>query len=115
MQPFRPEGFHNVLEKLQKTEQYTWAVEGGGWDPGVCDDRHKKCAEWAAAGECDKNPTYMRGANGTNDGNCRKSCKVCQDCKPGDRDCYRSNREAAGYLDLKDEVRQLTGMELKQP
>ena len=29
-------------------------------DPGMCTDAHEMCATWAAAGECDKNPTYMQ-------------------------------------------------------
>lgn len=33
-------------------------------------------------------------------GSCRKSCAVCGVCAPGDRECYRKNREQAGYLDL---------------
>ena len=28
-------------------------------DPGVCEDTHGNCAEWARGGECDKNPGFM--------------------------------------------------------
>ncbi|WVZ62283.1 hypothetical protein U9M48_012047 [Paspalum notatum var. saurae] len=45
------------------------AVEG-------CTDRSEHCAQWAAAGECGKNPVYMVGAEGSV-GQCRKSCRVC--------------------------------------
>ena len=43
---------------------------------GDCTDDNENCAQWAAAGECLKNPTYMVG---TNDelGFCRKSCEAC--------------------------------------
>lgn len=44
--------------------------------PGVCADENERCAEWAAAGECKKNPAYMVGTNEFL-GSCRKSCKVC--------------------------------------
>ena len=104
-----------MLKNLQATEKYSGDVEGGGWDPGICDDRHHKCAEWSAAGECDNNPGYMKGSASDNVGMCRKSCKVCETCKRGDAECYRRNREAAGYLDLKDEVKLLTNMDLQQP
>ena len=29
-------------------------------DPGLCLDAHSSCAQWAAAGECDKNAAYMK-------------------------------------------------------
>merc|ERR1712142_1119617 len=38
--------------------------------PETCEDNHNRCAEWAARGECEKNPNYMLR-------NCKKSCKVC--------------------------------------
>ena len=41
-----------------------------------CADKSEHCAEWAAAGECGKNPVYMVGAEGS-PGQCRMSCKVC--------------------------------------
>ncbi|RWW02480.1 hypothetical protein GW17_00034436 [Ensete ventricosum] len=43
---------------------------------GDCSDASEFCAQWAAAGECHKNPLYMIGNNGTT-GNCRRSCNVC--------------------------------------
>ncbi|XAR51792.1 Procollagen-proline dioxygenase [Bertholletia excelsa] len=43
---------------------------------GDCVDESENCAMWAAAGECEKNPLYMVGDEGTW-GFCRKSCKVC--------------------------------------
>ncbi|RRT61315.1 hypothetical protein B296_00029542 [Ensete ventricosum] len=44
---------------------------------GDCSDASEFCAQWAAAGECHKNPLYMIGNNGTT-GNCRRSCNVIQ-------------------------------------
>ena len=41
-----------------------------------CTDKSEHCAQWAAAGECGKNPVYMVGTEGL-PGQCRKSCKVC--------------------------------------
>jgi prolyl 4-hydroxylase len=41
-----------------------------------CTDKSEHCAQWAAAGECGKNPVYMVGTEGM-PGQCRKSCKVC--------------------------------------
>ncbi|XP_024538179.1 probable prolyl 4-hydroxylase 6 isoform X2 [Selaginella moellendorffii] len=41
-----------------------------------CADENEKCGEWAAYGECDKNPSYMVGTQEW-PGACRKSCKVC--------------------------------------
>lgn len=35
-----------------------------------CADNHSQCPDWAEEGECDENPTYMKG-------NCRKSCDQC--------------------------------------
>lgn len=43
---------------------------------GVCADKNYMCQQWAAAGECEKNPGYMVG-NKDSPGFCRKSCRVC--------------------------------------
>ncbi|GAB2297528.1 Probable prolyl 4-hydroxylase 7 [Dionaea muscipula] len=43
---------------------------------GGCADENQNCAQWAAAGECRKNPMYMIGTESMK-GNCRKSCNVC--------------------------------------
>lgn len=46
--------------------------------PGVCKDLNPSCAAWAAAGECQRNPNYMRGEKTMQDcGQCVKSCHVC--------------------------------------
>lgn len=41
---------------------------------GDCIDADDNCFTWAAAGECEKNPGYMRAY-------CRKSCKACTEKK----------------------------------
>uniref|UniRef100_A0A5B6ZSF7 procollagen-proline 4-dioxygenase n=1 Tax=Davidia involucrata TaxID=16924 RepID=A0A5B6ZSF7_DAVIN len=43
---------------------------------GECVDQDVLCLQWAAAGECKKNPLYMVGSEDAA-GYCRKSCKVC--------------------------------------
>ena len=112
VQPFRPEGFHSTYNALQKTGKYSEAVEGGNWDPGLCEDHDKKCEEWADAGECDTNPGYMKGESSDHVGHCRRSCSACESCKDDDDECYTRNREAAGFLNLYSEVKDLTGRDL---
>ena len=111
MQPFRPGQFHKEFERLRSTGKFSHLVSTDLHDPGVCSDTNEKCAEWAAAGECDKNPSYMKGG-GQASGACRLSCGTCKKCSEGDRECYISNRAAAGYLDLEGEVVALTGRPL---
>ncbi|KAJ3673916.1 hypothetical protein LUZ60_005908 [Juncus effusus] len=41
-----------------------------------CEDQNDNCAQWAAVGECAKNPNYMVGSKDS-PGFCRKSCSVC--------------------------------------
>lgn len=76
-------------------------------DPGFCSDTDKRCAKWAAAGECDNNPTYMTGGQFTH-GACRQACNACVPCASSSLPCYAENRERAGFLDLFDEIRSLT-------
>ena len=37
-------------------------------------DASAMCESWAEAGECDKNPDYMRGDMSSGLGSCRRSC-----------------------------------------
>lgn len=67
-------------------------------DPGLCEDWHEKCSEWAAKGECEKNKDYMVLAQGDKSGACRRSCKACEVCAENDRECYYRNRRSLGYL-----------------
>jgi len=67
--------------------------------PEDCEDAHDLCATWAKAGECEKNPGFMRG-DSFSLGGCRLSCGVCTLCAPGDRECRSRNRVEAGYLSL---------------
>ena len=41
-----------------------------------CADDDAHCAQWAANGECKRNPVYMVGSE-ESPGYCRKSCKAC--------------------------------------
>eukprot|EP01023_Acetabularia_acetabulum_P066496 TRINITY_DN8989_c0_g1_i7.p3 TRINITY_DN8989_c0_g1~~TRINITY_DN8989_c0_g1_i7.p3 ORF type:complete len:117 (-),score=12.14 TRINITY_DN8989_c0_g1_i7:87-437(-) len=75
-------------------------------DPGDCKDHHELCDKWAGAGECDNNPGYMVGNNGSL-GNCRRSCKICNVCSQNDRQCYQQNRQKEGYLSLDEELQTL--------
>ena len=57
--------------------------------PGVsCEDRSSFCGQWAAVGECDSNPNYMRTQ-------CPVTCHLCQSAKCHDEDEARCAREAA--------------------
>ncbi|XP_076945401.1 putative prolyl 4-hydroxylase 12 [Bidens hawaiensis] len=49
---------------------------GGDDDDGLCTDEDDSCPQWAAVGECERNPIFMVG---TSDyyGTCRKSCNAC--------------------------------------
>jgi prolyl 4-hydroxylase len=58
------------------------------------------CATWAEAGECDRNPDYMRGDMSSGLGSCRRSCGVCEPCAARDAACRARNRERAGFLPL---------------
>ncbi len=37
---------------------------------GLCDDRERNCADWAARGECEKNRDFMATS-------CRRACNLC--------------------------------------
>ncbi|MCL7026864.1 hypothetical protein MKW94_018390 [Papaver nudicaule] len=51
-------------------------VGNGGGSGGSCTDDNDRCEQWAALGECTKNPEYMVGSTDI-PGSCRRSCKVC--------------------------------------
>jgi hypothetical protein len=70
--------------------------------PEDCVDEEEMCEEWAQAGECDKNPQYMRG-DPFSLGICRSACGECQPCDVGDAACRAQNRRDAGFLVLEDE------------
>ncbi|KAF9609115.1 hypothetical protein IFM89_013369 [Coptis chinensis] len=44
---------------------------------GKCVDENANCPQWAASGECQKNPVYMVGGSKGAIGYCRKSCNLC--------------------------------------
>lgn len=45
-------------------------------DGNGCTDEDENCSNWAAAGECERNPVYMVGSADYY-GTCRKSCNAC--------------------------------------
>ncbi|KAI3793021.1 hypothetical protein L1987_35633 [Smallanthus sonchifolius] len=61
-----------VLKPVTRLNKIT--TEAG--DNDSCTDEDGSCPQWAAGGECERNPIYMVG---TADyyGTCRKSCNVC--------------------------------------
>jgi len=56
-------------EVVCKDDEVTNGKGEGVINPN-CMDNHELCSEWASAGECSKNPNYMRP-------NCMKSCNTC--------------------------------------
>ena len=46
--------------------------ETGTWTRPTCEDKERRCGDWAAAGECAKNPGFMLGTEVA--GSCLKSC-----------------------------------------
>lgn len=46
-------------------------------DQADCRDKHDMCPQWAARGECQKNPNYMVGTRNLK-GHCLLSCGVCE-------------------------------------
>ena len=81
-------GCHNGSDTPLRCQ---WSCRACGFRPLLeqvygCTDSSEGCANWAAAGECSKNPGFMRSS-------CGRSCDAC-----GDRAalCARpSNSEAA--------------------
>ena len=45
---------------------------GGPPLPGLCVDANPACKDWAQAGECDKNPSFMLES-------CKRACGLCED------------------------------------
>ncbi|KAK9812070.1 hypothetical protein WJX73_002934 [Symbiochloris irregularis] len=84
--PFNPEWLKQGAKEPDQT-------------PEDCDDRNKECPDWAGKGECDKNPSYMKG-DSFSLGNCRLSCSLCTVCKQDDNECRQDNRMRAGFLPI---------------
>lgn len=66
----------------------------------TCSDAGDHCRDWAAAGECTKNPGYMRQ-------NCRQSCHLCGDAVVGVDASGRQTlrRDASDAVDIGDITR----------
>eukprot|EP00887_Chlorella_sp_A99_P002710 scaffold6.g2710.t1 len=67
--------------------------------PEDCRDTDPACEDWAAKGECQKNPAFMRG-DSFSMGACRAACGECEVCGDGDIACKNRNRAKGGYLPL---------------
>jgi len=62
---------------------------GGGFVADLaCVDKSSYCGQWAAVGECDSNPGYMKA-------NCRVTCHLCQSAACHDMDAAQCKAEAA--------------------
>ena len=61
--------------------------DGGEWSHS-CQDRSSFCGQWAAVGECDSNPHYMKSM-------CKVTCHLCQSRACHDVDAPRCRAEAA--------------------
>ncbi|XP_043713198.1 probable prolyl 4-hydroxylase 6 isoform X1 [Telopea speciosissima] len=58
---------------LRATQKNKSSSESDSTD---CTDEEENCSQWAAIGECQRNPVYMIGSPDYY-GSCRKSCKAC--------------------------------------
>ncbi|GAX73127.1 hypothetical protein CEUSTIGMA_g580.t1 [Chlamydomonas eustigma] len=94
---FRPEELKN-MEVVKK---------GQPPDPGVCDDYHAECSNWASNGQCLHNQKFMLDV-------CRKSCKECEHCALFDLPCVNRNRAQGGYLPIDREEMKSLGVDLWQ-
>ena len=66
---FAPQGFA-FAEASSKRGTIEQRMQAGlPAEPGLCSDHDQRCAMWAKAGECSKNPGFMVGNSF-----CRKSC-----------------------------------------
>ncbi|GAX79135.1 hypothetical protein CEUSTIGMA_g6575.t1 [Chlamydomonas eustigma] len=94
--PYNEEEYFKSLEQKIKPKM----------DPGLCNNLHEMCEQWALQGECEKNSGYMLG--GDQVGSCRLACKACTPCQEGDTACIASNRIKGGFLAFdKDEFKGL--------
>ncbi|EMS64054.1 Prolyl 4-hydroxylase subunit alpha-2 [Triticum urartu] len=77
-----PDSLHGSCPVIegQKWSATKWihvrSFENSGKQGGGCEDENVLCSQWAAVGECAKNPNYMVGTKEA-PGFCRKSCNVC--------------------------------------
>lgn len=61
-----------VKSKNSSATEDTEATVAAESDNDECQDENEKCAQWAAKGECEKNPNYMMIS-------CKMSCLACKD------------------------------------
>lgn len=65
-----------IRVKAFDVRKYSLSLSLSSSDGEECTDEDDNCPQWAATGECQKNPVFMLG---TPDyyGTCRKSCNIC--------------------------------------
>eukprot|EP00310_Coccolithus_braarudii_P021085 CAMPEP_0183348094 /NCGR_PEP_ID=MMETSP0164_2-20130417/12722_1 /TAXON_ID=221442 /ORGANISM="Coccolithus pelagicus ssp braarudi, Strain PLY182g" /LENGTH=337 /DNA_ID=CAMNT_0025519643 /DNA_START=26 /DNA_END=1036 /DNA_ORIENTATION=- len=71
----------------------------------TCRDFHDNCMQWMAAGECEKNPVYMRQ-------NCAMSCESCESMA---HDCSDIGDDALEEGGIAATMKRLLNMTLLQP
>ena len=73
------------------------AVAAAPAAPTPCRDKNDRCADWASAGECEKNAAYMEGR-------CPRSCNLCQ---PPDAEPNEPNETASAQSVATDQALRL--------
>lgn len=90
--PFRMNSFREHAPDVKERIRF---------QPEDCGNLHSDCDKWAGEGECEKNRNFMVGtADGF--GECRKACRVCEDCSATDTECRARNRLTAGFPALSE-------------
>ena len=130
---FEPQAFYDAQAVSKQGTEAERMQRGLPAEPGLCQDFDERCAMWAKAGECTKNPGFMVKEAAT----CRKvgllhinlhagihmlmiprvansshlhplspkSCGECSPCDSRDWECINANRKSGGYLELnRDEM-----------
>ena len=93
---FQPDAFRAAELSAKRSTPEQRLKRSMPAEPGLCVDFHSSCEMWAKAGECTKNPGFMKD----DDSQCRKACGACKACQLGDVDCIQANRNSAGYMQL---------------
>jgi len=63
---------------------------GGGGNEGECTNSDSRCEGWAAEGECDANPIWMKE-------NCKKACGTCDGNGGGGSECTNSDSNCESW------------------
>ncbi|GMH34305.1 hypothetical protein BSKO_02139 [Bryopsis sp. KO-2023] len=91
--PFQPHEF----------KPFDWS---NAHDPADCYDLNPaSCSRSVKLGHCESHAGAMLAKERTAFGfvgKCRKSCGICQECKPGDLECRLKNREQSGFVNFEE-------------